>query len=280
MKHLFSDPELSFNQIVFENRNKQYGAYYLRTESNRILTKALFLSITVIAGFSLTAYVISHSNKNVIKDPGTVITLSPVDIDDVIKPNVVVPPVKVTPPAAQNVKTFNAQVVTPSSTANDSKLQTKKPDDAVAGIVDNPTGAVATTSNPQTNTLPEKGDKGILHVKDPVIAKPKVDVVGADGLSVAAKFDGGLDAFRNKVMNRFHSEDFTDEEVLSTVVTFVVEKNGTISNVKASGKNAAFNREAIRTVMEVKGKWTPGIDMYGDVVRSYFTFPVKMKFDQ
>ncbi|KQT16798.1 hypothetical protein ASG31_10490 [Chryseobacterium sp. Leaf404] len=278
MRQFFSDPELSFNKIVFQNRNKAYGAYDLRTEYNRILAKAFFLSLTAIAGISLTAFVINSGREAAAVPTGTVIELTHVDYEEPVKPDVV-KPITVTPPA-QNVKTYNAQELTPTRNADDSRVKTKKPDNAVAGTVDNPTGVVPTTPNPQTDVTPNNNSTAQLPKADPVVPKAKPDVVGQGGLRVAADFDGGIDAFRNKVMNKFDTESFTDEEVLSTTVTFIVEKNGTISNLKANGKNAAFNKEAIRTIMEVKGKWSPGIDMDGDIVRSYFSFPIKMKFDQ
>lgn len=278
MKHFFSDPELSFNKIVFEHRNKEYGAYDLRTEANAILAKSLFLSLAVIAGISLTAYIISPKAQNSTTIAEPEIKLTEVDFRDPIKHNVVVPPANVPPPAAPNVKTFNAQLVTPTNKADDSKYQINKPVDAVAGTVDNPDGNPIVDQKPQTNPIPNTQTQAI---QGPAIVKAKdKGIVGTDGLSVPAKFDGGIDAFRNKILNKFDTEDFQNEEFISTIVTFVVEIDGSISNIKAEGKNTDFNKEAIKTVMEVKGKWSPGIDKDGDAVRSYFKFPIKMKFDQ
>jgi len=281
MKHFFSDPELSFNQIVFEHRNKEYGAYDLRTESNRILAKSLFLSLAVIAGISLTAYVISPKSKTVM-DEGYIIH----DFEHIYdfpdkktEPEVIKPEPQATKPAAQDIKTFDNREITPTKNADDSKIPARQPDDAVAGTVDNPDGTV-TTQNQPTTVIPQKGT-GELPVKEPVIVKPAGDgVVGTNELSVAANFVGGIDLFRNKVIDKFDTADFENEGLLSTTVTFIVEKDGTISGLKADGKNADFNKEAIRTIMSIKGKWTPGKDKFGQAVRSYFKFPVKMKFDQ
>lgn len=280
MKHLFSDPEFSFNQIVFEHRNKEYGAYDLRTESNRILAKSLFLSLAVIAGISLTAYVFSPKGKVIVSESGPFIELERIyEAPDKPQPEIKKPEPQAAKPAAQDIKTYDNRELNPTRNADDSKIPTKKPDDAVAGTVENPDGAVTTQNKPITIT-PDKGT-GELPVKDPVIVKPAGDgVVGINELSVAANFIGGIDAFRNKVIDRFDTADFESEGLLSTTVTFIVEKDGTISGLKADGKNADFNKEAIRTIMNVKGKWTPGKDKFGQAVRSYFKFPVKMKFDQ
>jgi protein TonB len=60
-------------------------------------------------------------------------------------------------------------------------------------------------------------------------------------------------------------------EVVKAVVTFVVERDGTISNIKVSGANADFNKEAEKTIKGIKGKWNPA-KFQGENVRSYFRF--------
>jgi protein TonB len=63
------------------------------------------------------------------------------------------------------------------------------------------------------------------------------------------------------------------------VVTFIVEKDGTISGLKANGKDVEFNNEAIRTIKNVKGLWKPAKNKQGEAVRSYFKFPITMNFE-
>ena len=89
--------------------------------------------------------------------------------------------------------------------------------------------------------------------------------------------DGGLNGFRTKVMENFDSEAVQGEGVLTTTVTFVVKSNGTVSQVKATGSNADFNREAERVVRSIKG-WKPA-KKGGFNVRSYYSLPLKMKFE-
>ena len=89
--------------------------------------------------------------------------------------------------------------------------------------------------------------------------------------------DGGLNGFRVKVAENFDSEAVQGEGVLTTTVKFVVETNGTISQVKAIGSNPDFNREAERVVKSIKG-WKPA-KKGGVNVRSYYSLPLKMKFE-
>ena len=89
--------------------------------------------------------------------------------------------------------------------------------------------------------------------------------------------DGGLNGFRTKVMENFDSEAVQGEGVLTTTVTFVVESNGTVSQVKATGSNPNFNREAERVVRSIKG-WKPA-KKGGINVRSYYKLPLTMNFE-
>ena len=68
------------------------------------------------------------------------------------------------------------------------------------------------------------------------------------------------------------------EGVIKTMITFIVERDGTITNIKADNPNRDFNAEAIRTIKSVKGKWNPA-KLEGQNVRSYFRIPVSMKFE-
>jgi len=68
-----------------------------------------------------------------------------------------------------------------------------------------------------------------------------------------------------------------DKGIQGTVyVSFVVEKDGSISNVKAlKGVGGGCNEEAVRVVKEMP-KWKPGTDK-GKPVRVQFNMPIQFK---
>jgi len=276
MKHLLENREFRLNEILFENRNKQYGAYVLRNESDRILTKSLFIGVSLLAAMSITPMIISafRTAENPITDftPDTPVMVIPDD-------PTVKPPVTVVPPqtAPAPVKTFDDRI--PEPTANPTNEQViKKIEGAVAGAKNNPDGIVAPPNvHVPPTTIPGTGPV-INNVQPPTVEVPK-DPNAIEVAAVQASFEGGIDSFRNKVMNKFDNSGFDNEGVLSTTVTFIVETNGTISEIKTNGKDASFNAEALRTIKAVKGKWIPGKNKKGEAVRSYFKFPISMKFD-
>ncbi|MFC7348360.1 energy transducer TonB [Chryseobacterium zhengzhouense] len=279
MKHLEHNQDFRLNEILFEHRNKAYGAYALRTESDRILTKAFFIGVGLLAAVSIIPVAISAFKSTetvIIQDP------TPPIMIDVDKPNdppaEVLPPQTVTPPPP-SVRQYDSQVVTPTRNANENDIVEDIPDDAIAGVKNDFTAP----PTPQIN-VPPTVISGPGTVAPPKIAPvaPVEDpnkIVEGTELSKSADFEGGINAFRTKVMNKFDVSAFEMEDVVSTKLTFIVEKDGTISNIKANGKDASFNAEAIRTIKAVKGKWIPGKNKRGESVRSYFSFPISMKFD-
>jgi protein TonB len=278
MKNMHQNQEFRFNEVLFEHRNKEYGAYALRNESDRILTKALFIGASLLAAISVTPVIMNAFKTHEITKDGGFVLPPPVIIDEyeTPPPAAVVPPKTTVPP---NVKTYDSSVPTPSRQATDTKTE-KIPDDAVAGLSNN-FKADPAPQNTYVPSTPTIGTGPVIHTAPPAVA-PKADpnvVVESGELSQEAGFIGGIDAFRNKVINNFDSSGLTSDELMKTTITFIVERDGSISAIKATGSNADFNEEAIRTIKSIKGKWTPGKNKRGESVRSYFKFPISMKLD-
>ena len=113
---------------------------------------------------------------------------------------------------------------------------------------------------------------------------------------------GGIDGFRelfmlNADLDKIDEyEDFPEEEkkkiqklisqkkptpsvMLSTTLTFVIEPDGTMSNILAEGENESFNKEMERVVKEdIKDKWIPA-EIKGKKVRSYYKMPIRMRIE-
>lgn len=280
MKHLLENQEFRLNEILFENRNKQYGAYVLRNESDRILTKSLFIGVSLLAAISITPMIISAFRTAEINDRDfTPVPPVMIDVERKDPPAEVLPPQSVTPPPP-SVRQYDSQVVTPTRDADESKIVKDIPKDAIAGVKNDFIAPPATTINVPTTIISGPGTVAPPRVVPPAVVEGPDNSVKTSGeLSVAANFEGGIDSFRNKVMNKFDGSSFSSDEVMKSTVTFIVERDGTISGIKADGKDSDFNAEALRTIKAVKGKWIPGKNKKGEAVRSYFKFPISMKFD-
>nr|WP_315034608.1 energy transducer TonB [uncultured Chryseobacterium sp.] len=279
MKQQNQNQEFRFNEVLFEHRNKEYGAYALRNESDRILTKALFVGVSLMAAVSITPFAISAFKTPEITTGGYVLP-PPIhiqDVEDIPKD----PPaqiVKPTPPAPA-VKTYDDRLPEPKAHVTNEKVEKVDKVNAVAST--NTSEGQETTTNTYIPIVPRVigGDGGVPTTKP----EPKVEVTDPKKieteLSVEANYSGGIDSFRNKVMNNFDGSGLESDGVMKTTITFIVEMDGTISGVKANGTNVDFNNEAIRTIKSVKGKWIAAKNKKGESVRSYFKFPISMKLD-
>lgn len=273
MKHLLQNQEFQLDEIIFQGRNKEYGAYALRNNSDRILTKAMFAGILFFGVFAATPFVVNALKAETVIIPND--PIGPFDFIPIEETPEVKPPV--TTPQTQKENTVDTRTPTPTRNAKNDNPPAKIDDykDAIPGF-DNIKGDPPIL-NVNPPSLPQTGNGNVN--SDPPIVPKVPDNSIPDKVDVEASFAGGIQAFRTKVMQDFNTSDFEGTgEKLSTVVTFIVEKDGTISGIKTNGKDGEFNREAERTIKKIKGKWTPA-KIKGEAVRSYFRFPVSMMFE-
>ena len=273
-KNFFTyDPHQALNEVVFEKRNKEYGAYALRNEANVFLKKALFIGVGLFGLLAMTPLVIANLKPKAIENPVFV----DINIKDLNLPEDIVerPIPRVIPPKAPvQVKTQSLTPPTPTRDAVKEETINQKVDDAVISTTTTP-GVAVTNPNQHVATGTENGKEIVKETP----AKPNPNDIIRD-VDVEADFIGGVNAFRTKVLQNFDSSVIENEtgEVVKAVVTFVVERDGTISNIKVSGANTDFNKEAEKTIKGIKGKWNPA-KFQGENVRSYFRFPISMQFE-
>ncbi|MFW2136385.1 energy transducer TonB [Chryseobacterium sp. TY4] len=266
---------LGLDEVVFEHRNKSYGAYQLRHDYGTNLSKAMFIGIGLFISVAALPFIINAFKtdaiiEDVVTGPPTMINIQK-DIEDPT------PPQATTPPQQQVVNTVEYIVPTPSRHVDKEKpiASTTEINDVAIGMqtVDVPTASSAYTPiTPQiigTSDVPTVPTSTVLP-KDPHEIPSHVDV--------EASFRGGLEAFRRVIGENFDTSAVDKSGVISTVVTFVVEKDGSVSNVKAKGTDTDFNREAERTIKDIRTKWTPA-KLDGESVRSYFRIPISMKIE-
>ena len=282
-----------FEELVFENRNKAYGAYDLRRSYRGLLTRAFLIGVLFFSGMVLLPLLYSKTIKTEAKEEdGTTVILNPEDfetveeedpvpdepfenkqeevlqsLDDVAAPSEQVATVaNVVPEPVEN-----APIETPPPTKKDMEnkaISTKTQE------------GVATTNNAPPPVQGVEGGRGTqakiegAKIVDKPVDKQEIHT----SVDVEADYgNGGLNGFRAKVAENFDSEAVQGEGMLTTTVKFVVETNGTVSQVKATGSNPDFNREAERVVRSIKG-WKPA-KKGGVNVRSYYSLPLKMKFE-
>ncbi len=250
-------------ELVFANRNKEYGAYYLRQHSAETTVKAMGITF-----FSIAAAVIAGS---ILFKSKVVPPLVPPDLVNITEVTIETPPKKEEakqPESSKPVKTtkFLVPVVT-------DKPVTETPPD-----VTKITGAVG----PQTidepgviivDNIPEAVSTG----KGEVEAPPKVDntIYGKNGVDVMPEPDGGAAGWTKFLEKNLRYPAMASDAGKSgrVWVSFVVEKDGQISNVMVDrGAGYGMDEEALR-VLKLSKKWKPG-KQNGQPVRVKYTLPL------
>ena len=65
---------------------------------------------------------------------------------------------------------------------------------------------------------------------------------------------------------------------ISTVIVFVVQKDGSLGDFSVSGENKQFNKQALNAIKKVDVKWSPAL-INSQPVRQRFRMPITMNFD-
>ena len=282
-----------FEELVFENRNKAYGAYDLRRSYRGLLTRAFLIGVLFFSGMVLLPLLYSKTIKTEAKEEdGTTVILNPEDFETVEeedpvpdepfenKQEEVLQSLDDVAPPSEQVATIANVVPEPVENAPIETPPPTKKDMENKAISTKTVEGVAATNNAPPPVQGVEGGRGTQAKIEgaKIVDKPLDTEEIHTSVDVEADYgNGGLNGFRAKVVENFDSEAVQGEGMLTTTVKFVVETNGTVSQVKATGSNPDFNREAERVVRSIKG-WKPA-KKGGVNVRSYYSLPLKMKFE-
>jgi periplasmic protein TonB len=263
----------SFLDILFEHRNKNYGAYILRKTYKQRLVKALCTTIvgTILLFFVLSSFT-SKNEINVnpfIKDP-----------IEVLKPNEEKPKDK---PKDKPKERISEKVKLKISDTKPLLVNDTTPpkfnSDALGSINGNSTDTGA-ADNGIVNG-PENKDTGTAEVKiiPPII--PEVEDVKAhtDDVDEDAMYVGGKNALALYLQAKLGDEALEDDEPKKITVQFIIEKDGTITNIKAiNNEDPDFLRKTEKAFAKMKS-WKPA-KIKSKAVRSYHSIPVTISLPQ
>lgn len=250
--------------IVFENKNKLYGAYQLRKDNPKTTMRSLVLGAALFAFLvsipMLARLVPAKQNENVVLDTKitTVKLPPPPPKEEVIPENLPPPP----PPAPrEDVVKFVKPVVAKAEEVVEEPPKIEEIKDKNLGSED------------------IKGDPDAALTIEPVGTAPEAviddnTIYNTAGIAVKPDFPGGIAKFYQFVARNFRFE----EEGISgrIIVTFVVEKDGSLTDIKVVrdiGHGAG--EEAIR-VLKRSPKWTPGVQN-GKNVRVLYSLPIAIQ---
>jgi len=255
---LFQTSKDNLDEVVFENRNKLYGAYAMRKDYDANLAKATASSFSLLLLFFSAVYVsyLFKPEIDPVPAPGAGRAIQ-VDGTKVLTKIKIVTD-EFFAAAAASADNLNYKIVA------DEKLNKPKQPDPEPAQNNNNTG-----SNPQGGNPDQSGggpvgtpggtgnDPGNGEPKEP---EPKEPEVIPTWVSEMPSFPGGLDKLREYFENNLKYPNNARELGIEgkVVVTFVVTASGEITNIKLQ-KTIGYgcDDEAVRVVGEMPG-WNPG----------------------
>ncbi|MBK6378309.1 MAG: energy transducer TonB [Chitinophagaceae bacterium] len=262
--------------IIFEKRNKLYGAYDLRKfYPNRLKLALGFMFITAIS-FSAFTFIPKKEKEVVVRvydiiDPGLKeIKDKPKEPE---KKNEVVkaekkPETKPTP-VTQKQFTNNVKVV--ANNVKTDTIVTIQPNDEISTKT-----FIAT--NPGTPAVePANVEPGGSGREKATPAIDKTAPMDGDAVDVLPSYPGGMDALRKFLQKHLQTPDELEGgQSVSVRVKFVVDYTGKLKSfVTVQDGGDAYNNEVVRVLRKMPD-WVPG-KTKGENVSVYYVIPVRFE---
>jgi len=253
-----------FLDILFEHRNKEYGAYAIRKAYPENLTKALVMMLLFV--LALCLYVISQPKKitpriipiHLAPRESTLENLKPKQPEKVPQRTVTAQPptrvdrqIKIIPDdqIQRNppIERTDTSYYVPGSTNS-------------RGTGDDGRDIVQGTPSTQTNI-------------QPVVPEPEPPAI-LNYAEITPEFPGGTEAWMNYLRRMLRVPDDLESGDRKTVkVKFVVNINGEVTDVEIiQSAGLVFDKEVLRVISKMPN-WKPG-KQKGKAVAVYFTQPV------
>lgn len=247
------------DEIVFEKRNKMYGAYILRKMYNKQMNKALLLAIAILAAGLAYPLVQSYNSSDGVSLGGDTVTIDLLDQpepEDEIKPEI--------PELPEAKPETRIRFVAPEVTLADVN------DDVGLPNMDD--------MNKISSNIP-------IDIKPEIIIEKPVDIIEDPETKPAEiiveempLFPGG-DTERLKFLaaNILYPTQATENGIQGTVYfQFIIDSKGNITDVKIlRGIGGGCDEEALR-VIKMMPQWKPG-RQNGRTVRVLYNMPVVFK---
>jgi periplasmic protein TonB len=260
---LSSDPL----DILFENRNKKYGAYTLRKYYPRRLLISLVTIFSLVVLSSLFYWFSPSGSGNIILrnfDPD--IHLNLVNLDKKIERPVLLT-VRTIVPKKPAVTIFNTPLIVADQKAPRPMATVDKIQDQVIGV--NNLAGDADKGEIQTNGNAESGVVG---------QKPETEEKKETVLKIAEvmpEFPGGIEALKRFLQKNLRMPDNGLEtgEQVKVIARFVVGPDGRVRDIEIiQAAGAVFNQEVKRVIGKMPD-WKPGSQNQRNVA-VYFNLPV------
>jgi len=258
--------------ILFEGKNKAYGAYDLRRTYEKRIKIALIGTFTIIVLLFVGSFVSNSTSKGkpqiIVED----VNLESVKEEKKPEPPPPPPPPKQEPPKIEMAK------FTPPKIVKDEEV---KPEDEIK--------EVEKLEDTKIGTINQEGEKDDGIVAPPVekgtgtVEAPKEEDYDKvfTVVQIPAEFPGGLPAWAKYLERNLNRDLPVDNGAppgkYTVIVSFIVDKNGGISEVQAENDPGYGTKEEAVRVIKKGPSWKPAVQNGRNVIyrhRQSITFMV------
>jgi periplasmic protein TonB len=233
------------DDLIFENRNRDYGAYQLRKKYKRVVLAGTLLASALVSVIVILPFVLTSRSDHVLSG---YLTYIPVQMESLEPPidRIIVPPAP-PPPGSEHVQDI-VKYVPP----------------VVVDTILSSEDKIVTTDEVLAQTTVEQSVIDGLGSGDDLSA-------GQDGIAtndpfflveVMPSFKGGdINKFREWVQRRTnYPQAAIDARIQGKVfLTFIIEPDGSVSSVTVvKGVAAIIDDEAVKAI-QASPKWSPGL---------------------
>ena len=255
--------------LIFEDRNKEYGAYELRKTYNRRITLALLIT----AGLALAIFLSMFLAQELQPKDDTQLNVKDVVLEDIQQeeekkpePPPPPPPKEVEPPKVEMTK------FTPPVIKKDEEVKQEEVPPEVNELEDT-----------KIDVMSQEGikDEGIATPPPPDAGKQIVEAPKEEDenkvftkVEIEASFAGDWQKFLQRNLNaEAPINNGAPAGQYTVIVQFIVDKEGNISDVKAlTNHGYGMEDEAVRAVKKAP-KWNPAVQN-GRQVKAYRKQPI------
>lgn len=258
---------LEWRELIFQGKNKEYGAYKMRSESDRRHNTAMIIvAVVAVVAFSLPKLIemVKPKQREVITEVTTLSKLDKAEVKNDVKKAAPVEP----PPALKSSIRFTAPVIKKDEEVKDEeqmKSQEELTNTKVAISVADVKGV-------------ENGKIDIADVKQAVTQEVEEKVYTV--IEQMPVFPGGEQELLNYINKNIKYPVIAQENGIQgkVILRFVVSKTGVVDKVEViRSLDPACDKEAIRVVKSLP-KFIPG-KQNGMNVAVWYTLPVTYKLE-
>ncbi|SFP89445.1 energy transducer TonB [Parafilimonas terrae] len=250
--------------ILFENRNKNYGAYAIRKSYNKTLLYATGITLFIATAFSFSQF-IHHKNDAVLSS-----RLVYIPDQDLIK--VIEAPKEPKPVESKPVEKKINQKIYSKPVISDKIETTEMP--AIEDLGKSIIGAQNIIGADDDGSVKPPVETGAGKGTETVKPEPVKEDKPLFKAQVMPEYPGGIEALKKFMLKNLRQpDDLQAGEKIIVRASFVVNKQGKIELVKIIAKGREdLDKEVIRVINKMP-LWKPGMQN-GTAVSVYFNLPV------